>query len=43
MPYDHRSTVPTDGAGPMKTLLQTLNRLHCMDNCVVGSGGGSVG
>ncbi|KAL2620622.1 hypothetical protein R1flu_000827 [Riccia fluitans] len=43
MPYDHRITVPTDGAGPMKTLLQTMNSMHCLENCVVGSGGASVG
>ncbi|XP_057861349.2 metallocarboxypeptidase A-like protein ARB_03789 isoform X2 [Cryptomeria japonica] len=44
MPYDHRNTTP-DGASAklMKLILQKLNHLHCKDNCVVGSGGGSVG
>ncbi|KAH9300095.1 hypothetical protein KI387_011678, partial [Taxus chinensis] len=44
MPYDHRNTTP-DGASAklMKLILQRLNHLHCKDNCVVGSGGGSVG
>ncbi|KAL3681307.1 hypothetical protein R1sor_024263 [Riccia sorocarpa] len=43
MPYDHKITVPPDGAGPMKTLLQTVHSKHCLEKCVVGSGGASVG
>lgn len=43
MPYDHKTLVPVDGGQQMKMLLQILNKQHCEENCVVGSGGGSVG
>lgn len=44
MPYDHRNTTP-DGLATqvMKSMLTDVNRLHCKDRCMVGSGGGSVG
>lgn len=44
MPYDHRNTTP-DGLATqvMKSMLTDVNRLHCKDRCLVGSGGGSVG
>lgn len=44
MPYDHRNTTPNGASTKlMKLILRKLNHLHCKDNCVVGSGGGSVG
>ncbi|PIA46859.1 hypothetical protein AQUCO_01500416v1 [Aquilegia coerulea] len=44
MPYDHKNTTP-DGLAThvMKSMLNDVNRLHCKDRCLVGSGGGSVG
>ncbi|GFS35962.1 Zn-dependent exopeptidases superfamily protein [Actinidia rufa] len=44
MPYDHKNTTP-DGspAQRVRSMLENLNRLHCKQRCVVGSGGGSVG
>ncbi|KAL8524347.1 hypothetical protein ACS0TY_014071 [Phlomoides rotata] len=44
MPYDHKNTTP-DGIPSqiMKSMLEELNHLHLKDNCLVGSGGGSVG
>ncbi|KAE9458668.1 hypothetical protein C3L33_09416, partial [Rhododendron williamsianum] len=44
MPYDHKNTTP-DGSPSqrIRLMLEKLNHLHCKDNCVVGSGGGSVG
>lgn len=44
MPYDHRNTTP-DGvsSNQMKLLLEEVNRLHCQNRCMTGSGGGSVG
>ncbi|KAL5706199.1 hypothetical protein ACHQM5_024399 [Ranunculus cassubicifolius] len=44
MPYDHKNTTP-DGlaAHVMKSMLNDVNRLHCKERCMVGSGGGSVG
>lgn len=44
MPFDHKNTTPNGAtAHLMKLMLQRLNLLHCKNNCVVGSGGGSVG
>lgn len=44
MPYDHKNTTPNGAtAHLMKLMLEKLNLLHCKNNCVVGSGGGSVG
>ncbi|KAF6172440.1 hypothetical protein GIB67_006953 [Kingdonia uniflora] len=44
MPYDHRNTTPNGLASHiMKSMLNDLNHLHCEGQCVVGSGGGSVG
>ncbi|KAE8057375.1 hypothetical protein FH972_014076 [Carpinus fangiana] len=44
MPYDHKNTTP-DGfsAHQMKFLLEEVNRHHCQERCMIGSGGGSVG
>ena len=44
MPYDHKNTTP-DGAPSqlMRSLLESLNRRHFQDSCLVGSGGGAVG
>lgn len=44
MPYDHKNTTP-DGLPSkiMKSMLEELNRSHLNDNCLVGSGGASVG
>ncbi|XP_010266142.1 PREDICTED: metallocarboxypeptidase A-like protein ARB_03789 isoform X2 [Nelumbo nucifera] len=44
MPYDHKNTTPNGLASHiMKSMLEELNHLHCLDRCLVGSGGGSVG
>lgn len=44
MPYDHKNTTP-DGLPSqiMKSMLQELNHFHLNDNCLIGSGGASVG
>ena len=44
MPYDHKNTTPHGSpAQRVRLMLENLNRLHCKQRCVVGSGGGSVG
>ncbi|KAK4752668.1 hypothetical protein SAY87_021466 [Trapa incisa] len=44
MPYDHRNTTPNGlYSVRMRSLLEDLNRLHCHNRCMIGSGGGSVG
>ncbi|CAM6103817.1 unnamed protein product [Calypogeia fissa] len=43
MPYDHKTIIPVDGGPAMKSLLQILNKQHCEDKCVIGSGGDAVG
>ena len=44
MPYDHKNTTPHGSpAQRVRSMLENLNRLHCKQRCVVGSGGGSVG
>lgn len=44
MPYDHKNTTP-DGlpSQQMRRLLEEINKLHCHNHCMIGSGGGSVG
>ncbi|KAL0438275.1 UNVERIFIED_CONTAM: hypothetical protein Slati_2310500 [Sesamum latifolium] len=44
MPYDHKNTTP-DGIPYqiMKSMLDELNHFYLRDNCLVGSGGASVG
>ncbi|KAJ7529826.1 hypothetical protein O6H91_15G068200 [Diphasiastrum complanatum] len=44
MPYDHKNMTPDEGSRkPMESLLKMINALHCKGNCIVGSGGGTVG
>lgn len=44
MPYDHMASLPNDENGKLSlNLLQQLNALKCEGQCVVGSGGKSVG
>ncbi|CAL1355366.1 unnamed protein product [Linum trigynum] len=44
MPYDHKNTTPEGSASQkMRSLLNRVNKDHCYDRCMVGSGGGSVG
>eukprot|EP00249_Psilotum_nudum_P008304 c21180_g1_i2 orf=832-1941(-) len=44
MPYDHKKAMPNSTISLlMKQLLQKLDRLHCNNTCVTGSGGSSVG
>lgn len=44
MPYDHKNTTPEGlPSQKMRSLLEELNKLHCHNHCMIGSGGGSVG
>lgn len=44
MPYDHRNTTPNGLASEvMRSMLESINHHYCHDQCLVGSGGGSVG
>ncbi|KAG8378075.1 hypothetical protein BUALT_Bualt08G0100300 [Buddleja alternifolia] len=44
MPYDHKNTTPEGIPSQiMKSMLEELNHFHLKDNCLIGSGGGSVG
>ncbi|KAI4377640.1 hypothetical protein MLD38_015236 [Melastoma candidum] len=44
MPYDHKNTTPRGFSyEQMRLLLENLNRRHCQNKCMIGSGGGSVG
>lgn len=44
MPYDHKNTTPDVlPSQRMRRLLEQLNKAHCQNRCMIGSGGGSVG
>ncbi|KAL6492971.1 hypothetical protein OROGR_032730 [Orobanche gracilis] len=44
MPYDHKNTTPAGIPSQiMKSMLEELNHFHLKDQCLIGSGGGSVG
>lgn len=44
MPYDHKNITPEGlPSQKMRTLLEKLNKFHCHNRCMIGSGGGSVG
>ncbi|KAL3638950.1 hypothetical protein CASFOL_016857 [Castilleja foliolosa] len=44
MPYDHKNTTPPGIPSQiMKSVLEELNHFHLNDQCLIGSGGGSVG
>ncbi|CAA0812485.1 Zn-dependent exopeptidases superfamily protein [Striga hermonthica] len=44
MPYDHKNTTPPGIPSQiMKSVLEDLNHFHLKDQCLIGSGGGSVG
>ncbi|XP_010482001.1 PREDICTED: uncharacterized protein LOC104760740 isoform X2 [Camelina sativa] len=44
MPYDHKNITPEGlPTQKMRTLLEKLNKFHCQNRCMIGSGGGSVG
>lgn len=44
MPYDHKNTTPEGlPSQKMRSLLEKVDKLHCQNRCMIGSGGGSVG
>ncbi|XP_010539019.1 PREDICTED: zinc carboxypeptidase [Tarenaya hassleriana] len=44
MPYDHKNTTPEGlPSKKMRALLEQLDKFHCHNRCMIGSGGGSVG
>ncbi|GER34449.1 Zn-dependent exopeptidases superfamily protein [Striga asiatica] len=44
MPYDHKNATPSGiPTQIMKSVLKDLNHFHLKDQCLIGSGGGSVG
>lgn len=44
MPYDHKNTTPEGlPSQKMRSLLEQVNKFHCQNRCMIGSGGGSVG
>ncbi|XP_031254636.1 metallocarboxypeptidase A-like protein TRV_02598 [Pistacia vera] len=44
MPYDHKNTTPEGlSSQRMRRLLEEINKAHCHNHCMIGSGGGSVG
>lgn len=44
MPYDHKNITPEGlPSQRMRTVLEKLNKFHCHNRCMIGSGGGSVG
>ncbi|KAM7259660.1 hypothetical protein ACFE04_015401 [Oxalis oulophora] len=44
MPYDHKNTTPNGlPSQKMRGLLEQVNKAHCHERCMIGSGGGSVG